>query len=108
MSLLSPYCLLSFLFFTPSTFPILPRVLRTCGVPLHKHPGLKEALLEMEKQGIASPFLFSTLANLVEGELGEGTADAAGSREKVLTVSAGIQADVYLHAEPISELHYHT
>ena len=83
----------------PSLFPVPhllllashPRVLRTCGVPLHKHPGLKEALLDMEKKGIASPFLFSTLANLVEGELREGTADAAGSREKALTVSQGLK-----------------
>ena len=57
-------------------------------MPLHKHPGLKEALLEMEKQGITSPFLFSTLANLLEGELEEGTPDAHGIQEKALKVSA--------------------
>jgi len=43
----------------------------------------------MEKHGIISPFLFSTLANMLEGELEEGTADVVGSREKALTVSVG-------------------
>ena len=69
--------------------PSLLRVLRTCGIPLHRHPGLKEALSEMEKQGIISPFLFSTLANMLEGELEEGTADVVGCQEKALTVSVG-------------------
>ena len=72
-----------------SSHPSLLRVLRTRGIPLHRHPGLKEALSEMEKQGIISPFLFSTLANMLEGELEEGTADVVGCQEKALTVSVG-------------------
>lgn len=82
---------LPFLPSSPLLSPSLLRVLRTCGVPLHKHPGLKEALLEMEKQGITSPFLCSTLANLLEGELKEGSPNADGIQQKALKVSAGFE-----------------
>ena len=64
------------------------------GKKLSKHPGLKDALIEMETSGMCSPFLFSTLGHLYEEELAEETADKDTLLEKALKVCTYVRTYV--------------